>query len=160
MQAEPTREHRWLQKLVGNWTYEHRASMGPDKPLETFRGTETVRPIGDLWIVCDGSGAMPDGDTATMVLTLGFDPQKRRFVGTWIGSMMTHLWHYEGSLDASGNVLVLESEGPSFSPEGGTARYRDSIDLRSDEHRLFSSSVLGPDGAWTTFMNAEYRRAK
>ena len=35
-----------------------------------------------------------------MIMTLGYDPQKKRFVGTLIGSMMTHLWVYDGALDA------------------------------------------------------------
>jgi hypothetical protein len=32
MQAEPQKEHQWLQKLVGEWTYETEAIMEPDQP--------------------------------------------------------------------------------------------------------------------------------
>jgi hypothetical protein len=39
---------------------------------------------------------MPGGGAATMFLTLGYDPQRERYVGTWIGSMMTHLWGVRG----------------------------------------------------------------
>ena len=42
---------------------------------------------------------MPDGGPATMIMTLGYDPAKKRFVGTFIGSMMTNLWVYEGELE-------------------------------------------------------------
>jgi len=32
---------------------------------------------------------MPDGGTGKTVMTLGYDPQNNRYVGTFIGSMMT-----------------------------------------------------------------------
>jgi Protein of unknown function (DUF1579) len=31
---------------------------------------------------------------------------KKRFVGTWIGSMMTYMWVYDGELDRSERVLT------------------------------------------------------
>ena len=55
---------------------------------------------------------MPDGTPATTQITLGYDPAKKRFVGTWLGSMMTHLWIYDGELSADERTLTLSSEGP------------------------------------------------
>ena len=43
MNAEPQKEHQWLQRLVGEWTYENEATMSPDQPAEVCRGTENVR---------------------------------------------------------------------------------------------------------------------
>src|SRR3954452_23175039 len=101
------------------------ATMEPGKPPEKSTGTESVRSLGGLWIVADGQGEMPGGGAATMVLTLGYDPQKQRFVGTWVGSMMTNLWVYDGTLDAAARVLTLNAEGPSMSGDGRTAKYQD-----------------------------------
>ena len=103
---------------------------------------------------------MPDGDPATTMMTLGYDPSRKRFVGTWIGSMMTNLWVYDGFLDEAGRVLTLEAEGPNMAEEGKMARYRDVIELRSDDHRVLTSHMLGDDGTWTQFMTAEYRRKR
>jgi Protein of unknown function (DUF1579) len=155
---EPQKEHRWLQKLVGDWTYEGEAIMEPGKPAEKFRGTESVRSLGGLWILAEARGEMPDGDPATMLMTLGFDPQRKRFVGTWIGSMMTHLWVYDGGLDAHERVLTLDSEGPAMAAEGQMGKYQDVIELKSDAHRVLTSQMLGPDGKWRQFMTANYRR--
>lgn len=47
MKVEPRKEHQWLQQLVGVWTYESEAVMGPDKPMEKFKGRESVRSIGN-----------------------------------------------------------------------------------------------------------------
>lgn len=82
MKAEPQHEHQWLQKFVGEWTYEIEASMGPDQPPEKTTGIERVRSLGALWIVAEGQGGMPDGDTATTMLTLGYNPQTKRYLGT------------------------------------------------------------------------------
>ena len=160
MNAEPQQEHRWLQKLVGEWAYESECSMGPDKPPETFRGTETVRSIGGLWVVCEGRGEMPGGGIATTMMTLGYDPARQRFVGTFIGSMMTHLWVYDGGLDAAGTALTLDTEGPNFGVPGALAKYQDVIEWQGDDHRVLSSQTPGPDGRWHTFMTAHYRRVK
>src|SRR4051794_10167339 len=99
--------------------------MGPDQPPSKFTGTDRVRTLGGLWVVCEGQGAMPGGGMATMIMTLGHDPAKKRFVGTFIGSMMTHLWLYDGGLDQAGKVLTLDAEGPNFTEPGKTAKYQD-----------------------------------
>jgi hypothetical protein len=101
---------------------------------------------------------MPGGGKATMMMTLGYDPQKKRYVGTWVGSMMTYLWIYDGSLDADEKVLTLNAEGPNMMIEGKTAMYKDVIALKSDNHRVLTSHSLGDDGEWHEFMTANYRR--
>jgi uncharacterized protein DUF1579 len=161
MKAEPQNEHRWLHKLVGEWTSEGEASMGPGKPPEKFKSSETVRSLGGLWVLGESQGEMPGGGTATMLITLGYDPKKQRFVGTWIGSMMTYLWIYEGSLDATQKILTLNAEGPGMADDGKKlVKYRDVIEFKSDDHRVLTSHMLGDDGEWRQFMAADYRRKK
>lgn len=160
MFATPQKEHEWLQKLVGDWTLESEMIGEPGQPPQKHRGTETVRSLGGLWIVGDGQGEMPGGGSAQMMITLGFDPKRNRFVGTWVGSMMTHMWVYEGELDAAGRVLTLNSEGPSFADPKKFAKYQDIIEILSDDYRTLSSRSLGDDGKWTHFMTAHYRRKK
>ena len=159
MNVKPQAEHAWLQRFVGEWTYESECLMGPDQPPLQSTGTETVRAIGDFWVIGDGQATLPDGAPGTMLITLGFDPRKGRFVGTFVGSMMTNLWVYDGELDASERILTLEADGPSFTDPTATAKYRDVVEIVGDDHRLLRSSVLGDDGQWHEFMVAHYRRA-
>ena len=35
MKTEPQKEHEWLQRLVGEWTYESECSMEPGKPCRS-----------------------------------------------------------------------------------------------------------------------------
>jgi hypothetical protein len=160
MQTEPQKEHQWLQKLVGEWTMEGECNMGPDQPASKHTGTEKVRSLGGLWTVGEGEGEMPGGGTATMIMTLGYDTIKKRYVGTWIGSMMAYLWVYDGELDASGRVLTLNAEGPNMMAPGQMMKYRDVIEFKSDDHRVLTSHALGEDGQWHQFMTAHYRRKK
>jgi hypothetical protein len=160
MKAEPQqRQHQWLQELVGEWLVEGEATLGPDLPPEPMRGAETVRTLGGLWILAEGTSGMPGGGTATTLMTLGYDAQRNRFVGTFIGSMMTQLWVYDGVLDATGRVLTLETEGPNFTAGGATAKFRDRLELHADGHRSLTSYVLSEGEEWVGFMKARYRRA-
>ncbi len=155
----PQAEHRWLQKLVGDWTYE--IDLGPEHQGAKATGTERGRSIGDLWLQLEGTGQMPGAsDATTSIMTLGFDTAQRRFTGTFIASMMTHQWLYDGELDAAHDRLTLTSEGPSMSEEGKMALYRDVIEFHSDDHRTLTASMQQPDGTWQPFMTVSYRRTR
>lgn len=158
MDTPPHEQHRWLEQLVGDWTSSSEAACEPGQPLQHFSGSESVRKLGDHWVLCEGRAEMPGGGMGSMLMTLGYDAQAGCFVGTWVGSMMSHLWVYtRGTLDAAGKVLTLESEGPSFTGEGMSS-YRDVIGIVGPDHRTLTSHVLGADGQWTQFMTADYRR--
>lgn len=160
MKTEAQKEHRWLQRLVGDWIAEGEASMGPDQPAQKWEIPERVSSVGDVWVQCVTQGDMPGCGPSTTVMTLGYDPARKHFVGTFIGSMMTHLWLYEGELDAGGQQLTLRAEGPDCSGNGRMARYRDVITFRDDDHRTLTSYMQGENGEWTEFMNASYRRRR
>jgi hypothetical protein len=157
MKPEVRREHQWLQRMVGEWTFEvEMAAPGGETMRQT--GTELVRALGDAWVVCEGEGDM-DGELSTSLMTLGYDPARGQCTGTFVSSMMTHLWVYDGgALDAAGSALTLECDGPSSAGDGTMARYRDVIELQGDDRRTLSAFVRGADGAWTQFMTTRYRR--
>jgi len=159
-EVQKTKEHAWLQKLVGEWAGEGEASMGPDQPPMKWSVDESVRAIGDVWVLGESKGLMPDGGPTVMLITLGFDPAKKRFIGTFIGSSMTNLWVYDGELDVTGKILTLNAEGPSMAGDGKMANYQDIVEIVSDDHRILSSQMQMPDGTWSKFMSAHYRRKK
>lgn len=158
MQPTVEKEHQWLQRLVGDWTYEMEAMMAPDQPPEKAEGRETVRSLGGLWTIGEGSCPGPDDTQAQTIMTLGYDPEKKKFIGNFVASMMTHMWVYSGQLSEDGRTLNLDAEGPSFTEPGKTEMYRDSMEFVSDDHRILRSAMRGPDGDWMTFMTAHYRR--
>lgn len=162
MKAEITPEHAWLAQLVGEWRFEMLDGDGKPEAEGKLDGTETVRMLGEVWLRADGRGRMPDGAPTETQMLLGYDPARRTFVGTWVGSMMNHLWVYRsGTLDADRRILTLEAEGPAFDgPPGAMANYRDQIEIVGPDERLLHGNVQGPDGQWTRFMTARYRRTR
>jgi Protein of unknown function (DUF1579) len=151
------KEHEWLQRLAGEWTYEADMLMGPDQPPHTSSGTCSVRSLGGMWTVEEWNAAAPDGTPAISLMTLGYDPKKGKFVGSFVSSMMSYLWLYEGSLD--GDVLTLDAEGPSMIAEG-MQPYQDILEFLGDDERVLSSRMRGPDGEWTRFMTMRFRRKR
>ena len=156
MFAEPQQEHKWLDQLSGHWKVQHDCQM-PDGSKMTTLGTMTCRSLGGMWVICEGSFESPDGGAWSSIMTLGFDPAKNQYVGTFIGSMMATIWPYHGVLDASGTRLPLNSEGPKLSGDG-TCAYRDIIEIVDADTWLFMSEFQADDGTWVQFMNGKHLR--
>jgi hypothetical protein len=154
----PTPEHLWLKQLVGDWTFESKGSMGNEDDVAELRGTESVRMLGDFWVVSDMDGSMPGGDRCTAVMTIGFDPERGVFIGTWVGSMMASMFIYEGSLDEGRRVLTLNTTGAHYADPSASATYRDIIELNEDGTRTMRSEILLDDGSWQTFNRGLFRR--
>jgi hypothetical protein len=158
MKADLVDEHRWLQQLTGR----SRLTFDPPEGSEHQDGgrawEENARSLGGTWIVAEMTGTMPDGSSATNILSLGYDPAKKHYVGSFITSVMTHLWVYEGTLDDTGKVLTLDCEGPDFDTIGRTARYQDIITIKDENTRNYSSRIRLADGTWKPVMSCDYQR--
>ena len=153
----PSDYHVWLQQLVGSWTVTSEAVMGPDTEPMKMQYAARTRSIGEFWIQT-ASSAKFDGQAFTSLMTLGYDPAQEAFVGTWVDSMQTHMWKYRGTLDNTGKVLTLVTEGPSFEDPNVVVEMHDIIEVKSKDHLVLTSRAQGLDGKWVEFMTANYRR--
>ena len=161
MMTQPSKEHEWLKRFVGEWRMEGECVMEPGKPPMKSGGTEKVRMLGDLWMIGEAVMEMPGGaGTMEAVMTLGFDPNKKKFVGTWIGAGMGTMFVYEGELDAAARVLPLNTSGPSMMDPTKVARYQYVVELHDDNTRKLWSQMQDDKGAWHKFMSATYTRVK
>ncbi len=159
MNIDPTPEHEWLMQLIGAWTYENVCDGGPGEPEIRSTGSEVVSKFGDLWVQGLMEGEMPGCGMMQAIMTLGFDPAKGKFIGTWIGSIMASMFVYEGELDAARRTLTLDTTGPSFTDPAQMANYQDIVTLRDDGARELRSQFQQDDGSWCEFMRAVYTRA-
>ncbi len=158
IEPKPQAEHKWLEQLLGDWTFEASCDMGSGQPEMKTGGQETFRALGEVWVIGDAIIKKVDGSPAYSQMTLGFNPDTKKFIGSWVGSMMTHQWIYEGELDEARKVLTLNSEGPSFANPTILGKYQDIIEFRSADERVLRSQTLGDDGKWVQFMEAIYKR--
>jgi hypothetical protein len=162
--ARPGPEHRWLEQLVGEWEFvvEAPPDASSDAPAAAGQAplTQVNRSLEGVWLVGEARMQGPDGSIGTTVITLGYDPARARFVGSWIGSMMTHLWVYDGELDPARRVLSLYAHGPDMSGGGGMAYYCDAFEVVDPDHHVLRASVQDEHGDWKTFMTTHYRRRR
>ena len=156
---KPSAEHKWLEKFVGEWTTDMKATMGPDQPEMTCRGTLSSRSLGGFWVLNETVGDMV-GEPMSSVQTIGYDESTKKYVGTWVDSMTSFMWKYEGSIDKSGKVLTLDAEGPNFMEPGSMTKFQDIYEFKTSDEILMSSRMLGSDGKWVTFMSGTVKRVK
>lgn len=122
-------------------------------------GTMTGRTLGGFWVINEIKVSMM-GTTVTGMQTIGFDPAKKKYVGTWVDSMSNHMWNYEGTIDKTGKKLILEAEGPNVMAKGKRSKFRDTYEFQSADKILATSLIQMEDGKWVAFMTATMRRKK
>ena len=126
---------------------------------EGHGGTLSVRPIGQLWIVGHGRETKSETGGDESMITLGYDADKRAFVGTFIASMMSMLWSYDGPAEPDGDRLDLLARGPSMKGDGTLVDYRDTVTVESPDRWTLRSATRDDAGEWQEFMVATYVRA-
>lgn len=156
---KPTPEHAWLEKFVGEWTTESKATMGPDQPALECKGELASRKLGGFWVMNELKGDMA-GTPMTAIQTIGYDEKRKKYVGTWVDTMSDFMWKYEGSVDKSGKTLTLEADGPSFVDPSKLTKFQDIYEFKSKDEMLIVSKMLGSDGKWVTFMSGVGKRKK
>lgn len=156
---KPTQEHGWLQKFTGDWITESKATMVPGQPPMDCSWKMSSRTLGGFWILNEMKGDM-SGAPMICVQTIGYDEGKKKYVGTWIDSMTSFMWKYEGAVDSSGTTLTLVADGPNFMADGELTKFQDIYEFKSDDEILTSSRMLGTDGKWVTFVSGTAKRVK
>jgi hypothetical protein len=154
-----TKEHQWLHQFVGEWESTGKATAAPGEAAMTCKGKVTTRKVGGLWVVSEIDNEMM-GTKVEAIQTFGYDPEKKKFVGTWVDSMLDHMWKYEGTVDEGGKKITFEADGPNFFAPGKTAKFRDAYEFKSKDLIETTSSMQTEDGKWTVFMTGQMKRTK
>jgi hypothetical protein len=147
----------FLERLAGEWSVVSEATLGPGQPPVRNESRESARLLGGKWLVAEITRSVRDR-THSSILTLGHDDHQGHFIATYIDSMQRHMWSYTGTLDDTGTVLTLNTEGPILGDPSKVAKYRVIIESRADDFKLMRSKIFGPDGQWFEFSRTEYRR--
>ena len=98
----PVEEHKWLQRFEGTWTVESKGTMGPGQPEMHCKGTMTCRTLGGFWIMNEWNNEM-QGASVLGIQTIGYDPARKKYVGTWVDNMMNHMWQLKALLSMGRN---------------------------------------------------------
>lgn len=157
--AKPTKEHELLKQFAGDWTVVAEAAAAPGEEGMKCEGTESAKMVGGFWLVGQGEASMM-GTPVNSVLTIGYDPATKKYIGTFVCSMDSTLWKYAGSFDESGKKLTLETEGPSPIEPSKKVKFREVLELKDKDHKMFTSEMQGDDGKWMKIATMNYTRKK
>ena len=146
----------WLKQFAGTWETVS-VQPGAADGAAGQAATMTSRAIGQNWIVNEYRGEI-GAVKFQAIQTIGYDTAKKQFTGTWVDSMLSHTWHYKGSLDASGKKLTLEAEGPDWTDMSKMRQYRDTYEIKSQNEIAGTSQMMNDDGEWETFMTSTITR--
>jgi hypothetical protein len=150
----PGPEHEMLKKDVGTWDATVEMFMGPGGPPAVSKGTDTVSMLGGFWQLSEFKSEMMgqpfEGRGAT-----GYDPSKKKYVGTWVDTMAAGYYTMEGSYDASTKKMTTVMEGPD--PSGAVTKTKATTEWKDADTRVFT--MYAPDGQ-TVGMRITYKRRK
>jgi hypothetical protein len=158
-QAEPSPEHKWLEKFVGEWTSRSKSIASEGMPAMEYEGAIKSRMLGGLWLINEMKSDTP-GMQMVAIQTIGYNTEQKKYVGTWVDSMFNHMWQYQGSVSEDGKTLTLEAEGPNFVQRGQMTKFRDVYEFKADDHIEARSQMQTADGEWVTFMVGQLKRQK
>lgn len=134
---KPTPEHELLAKGAGVWDATIKSWMqGPDAELTVSKGVETVKMMpGGLWALSEFQGKLGDAEFHGAGQS-GYDPAKKKFVGTWVDSLSPSVMTMEGEYDAGSKTLTMHSKG--VGPDGKPYDAK-LVDVHTDAaHRVFT----------------------
>ena len=106
--AQDSKEHDILKKDVGTWTAECKMwAAGPDADPIVSPGKEVNRMLpGGKWMVSDFEGEF-GGETFNGHGVFGYDPDKKKYVGTWIDSMSPYMMKMEGTYNDETKTMTM-----------------------------------------------------
>lgn len=159
MMMEPTEHHKLLAKAVGTWDADMTMWMaGPDGEATKTKGTETVEMFGEFWSVgqlkYDFMGMPVTGRS-----TIGYDPAKNKFVGTWIDTTSAFAAQMSGDYDKETKTFTYMGEMPG--PDGNTSPFKIIERHTDDDNKTFEMHMQSPGSdELVKFMEIKYSRKK
>ena len=149
---QPGPEHEMLKKDVGTWDATVEMFMAPGAPPSVSKGTEIVTMVGGFWQVSEFKAEMM-GQPFEGRGAMGYDPMKKKYVGTWVDSMTPGYYVSEATYDPATKTMTGLMEGPD--PSGKVTKTKETTEWKADGTRVFT--MYNPDGK-TVGMRITYKR--
>jgi hypothetical protein len=150
----PGPEHEMLKKDVGTWDATVEMFTAPGAAPSVSKGTETVTMLGGFWQLSEFKSEMM-GQPFEGRGTTGYDPAKKKYVGTWVDTMTPGYYTTEGTYDPAKKTLTATMVGPG--PSGEAEKTKETTEWKDADTRVFT--MFAQDGT-TPMMRITYKRRK
>jgi hypothetical protein len=156
---KPTAEHERLAHEVGTWDATVKSWMqGPNAEPTESKGVEIVKLMpGGLWAISEFHGKFGDTDFHGHGHS-GYDPRKKKYVGTWVDSMSPSMMTMEGDFDPNTKTMTSFSKGEG--PDGKPYEAKMTSVHKDKNTRVFTMSMKTDEtkGDFVKMMEITYTR--
>ena len=159
---QPTDIHKELVKASeGVWDATMRFyANGPNQPPQEFKGTETIRAAADgLFLITEFEADFVGGKKFRGHGITGYDPRKRKIVGTWADNMNTSIGTLTGDYDPKTKTVTYLFEIPD-SATGQMRKDKQVDEFKAEGHKLYTIYATGAGGSQVKVMEIETKRRK
>ena len=102
-----------LKNDVGEWDVEIKIWQAPGAEPAVSKGSESTRMFGGFWTITNFEGKMMGMDFQGHG-TYGYDPKKKKYVGTWMDSLGPYMMHTEGDYDKETKTMTMVGDAPAM----------------------------------------------
>ncbi len=154
--ATPGPPHQLLESMAGIWHTETTCWMEPEKPPVESTGTcEQKMLIGGRFLQQVFTGEMMGSPFTGMGVT-GYDNHTEKYVSTWMDSMGTGIYFFEGSASADGKTISQKAHYDD--PIRGPMTWRSVTKIVDENTHLFEMYSTDKRGKEEKMMEITYTR--
>jgi Protein of unknown function (DUF1579) len=143
-----------MRRDIGAWNVAIKMFVDPSGEPVVGKGTETNVMLGELWLIGRFTGDIMGGSFEGSRQT-GFDPEKKKFVASWVDSKNPYPAHTEG--DWNEKTQTLTSIGTGKGPSGNEVKMKMVATYNKDGSRTSSMYAI-VNGKETKIMEFHYTR--
>lgn len=153
-QGTPMEEHKMLKMDEGKWQATISMWNEQNKVTAKYTAIETNEMIGELWSIGKLQGQIAGTDFSGFA-TLGYDPVKKKYIGTWIDSTRPEITEMEGNYDSKTKTLVLFYTSLD---QNGNPGKRKNVMIYQDKKTRDFTMFIKQNEKWVKSMTILYQR--
>jgi hypothetical protein len=154
----PGAPHKALARMEGSWNTKTKAWMEPDKPPMEGTGTCEQKMLLDGRYLQQMYVGDMMGEPFTGINLIGYDNHTKKYVSTWIDSMSTGIYYFEGTASADGKTITQESSYDD--PVRGPTTWRSTTRVVDDDTLSYDMVLTSKGGEEEKMMEMTITRKR
>ncbi len=155
--ATPAASHTLLARMAGCWDVKSTCWMEPGKPVESSGTSEQKMILDGRFLQQDFSGDMAGSPFSGIGYT-GYDNHKGKYVSTWMDTMGTGIYYFEGTVGSDGRTITQTCNYDD--PVQGPVKWRSVTTLVDDDTLEFEMYTTNASGKEEKMAEMTYTRCK
>lgn len=152
--ATPGAPHQMLASMAGSWHTRTKVWKEPGKPpMESEGSSEQKMILGGRYLHQEFTGDMMGAPFSGIGVT-GYDNNMQRYVSTWMDSMSTGIFFFEGTAERGTITQYARYDDPVKGP----VRWRSVTKIVDDDTHLFEMHVTDKSDKEEKMMEITYTR--